>query len=295
MIVLCDGHARAEVHPTDGAAIGRYDLTGPDGDVLPIFQTAHSPGREGPFRHGLNLLAPFSNRISGGGFSHENRFYPLERNTPGPYPIHGNAFQLPWTVVETSSRSTALHLRSDGPGAYRYDAAVVYRLVAGALSVTLTVVNRAPHSLPYGVGLHPWFVRTSDACLRLQATGYWSETADHLPDTYRRTSGDARFDFARGSALPRDFFNNALTGWDGRASLIWPARSLSVDIVASPPLGTVILYSPSAESDFVCIEPVSHSVDAHNRHEPGSAPPQILQPGEGLVAAASFTPRGLDE
>ena len=112
MIVLSDGQARAEVHPADGAAIGRYDLTAADGEMLPIFQTAPSPVRPGPLRHGLNLLVPFSNRISGGGFSHEGRFHPLERNTPGPYPIHGNAFQTPWTVVETSPHSAVLRLAS---------------------------------------------------------------------------------------------------------------------------------------------------------------------------------------
>ncbi len=295
MIVLSDDFARVEIHPSDGAAIGRYDLTRPDGELLPILQTAPSPGRAGPLRHGLNLLVPFSNRISGGGFSHEGHFYPLERNTPGPYPIHGNAFQLPWTVSQATSRSTTLKLVSDGPGAFRYDATVAYSLENGALSVRLTVVNRAAHSLPFGAGLHPWFVRTPDAQLMMQAAGYWTETEDHLPDSYRPTMGDARFDFGEGGQLPSDFFNTAITGWNGRATLAWPARKLCVDIVAAPPLSTVILYSPSVESDFVCIEPVSHSVDSHNRHVPGSAPPQILQPEEALAVVASFTPRAFDE
>jgi aldose 1-epimerase len=295
MIVLSDNCARVEIHPSDGAAIGRYDLTRPDRERLPILQTAPSPGRAGPFRHGLNLLVPFSNRISGGGFSHDGRFYPLEPNTPGPYPIHGNAFQLPWTVSRVASQSATLNLVSDGPGAFRYDATVAYSLGNGALFVRLTVVNRAVHSLPFGAGLHPWFVRTPDARLSMHATGYWTETEDHLPDSFRQTAGDARFDFGNGSNLPSDFVNNAITGWNGRATLGWPARKLCIDIVAAPPLSTVILYSPSPASDFVCIEPVSHSVDAHNRHGPGSAPPQVLQPEEELVVVASFTPRALHE
>jgi aldose 1-epimerase len=55
----------------------------------------------------------------------------------------------------------------------------------------------------------------------------------------------------------------------------------------------VILYSPSAAADYVCIEPVSHSVDAHNRTDAGTAPPQILAPGERLTASAAITPYAL--
>lgn len=294
MIVLDDGRARAEVHPGDGAAVGRYDLVGTNGEALPIFQTAPAPGRKGPYVHGLNLLVPFSNRISGGGFSHGGRFYPLERNTADRYPIHGNAFMLPWTVAETSPHSAALSLRSDGPGPFRYDAKVIYRLADGTLVVELMVVNRAAQSLPYGAGLHPWFVRTRDARLTMSAAGYWTTTADHLPDTYRLTAGDRRFDFARGAPVPPDFVNNAFTAWDGRATLTWPSWKLSVDIVAAPPLTTAIVYSPSDEADFICIEPVSHSVDAHNRRDAGSTPPQILEPGEALTVTASFQPKVLE-
>jgi aldose 1-epimerase len=290
MIVLDDGRARVEVHPENGAAIGRYDFIGPDGEVLPIFQTVATPGRQGSFAAGLNLLIPFSNRISGGGFRHDGMFYPLERNTADPYPIHGNAFTAAWTVRESAQHRASLNLVSDGPGPFRYEAEVTYALEAGALRTRLAVVNRAAMSLPFGAGLHPWFVRTGDTRLTMGAAGYWTETADHLPEAYLPTAGDSRFDFSGGRALPETFFNNALTGWDGRAVLAWPDRRLAVNIAAPPPLTTLILYSPSATANFVCIEPVSHSVDAHNRSDGGTALPQILMPGEALTAEAVIRP-----
>lgn len=289
MIVLDDGRAQVEVHPEAGAAIGRYDLIGTDG-MLPIFQTVRPPRNGSDVPPGLMLLIPFSNRISGGGFQHAGVFHPLERNAADPYPIHGNALALPWTLAEATARRAVLTLSSDGPGPFRYDAEIAYGLEGGALTTRLAVTNRAAIGLPFGVGLHPWFVRTPQARLTMNAAGYWSETADHLPDAYLPTAGDARFDFAPGRALPETFFNNAFTGWDGRATLAWPERGLAVDIVASPPLTTAILYSPSAEAEFVCIEPVSHSVDAHNRTDPGTAPPQVLQSGETLTAEAAFRP-----
>jgi aldose 1-epimerase len=290
--VLEDGRARVDVHPKAGAAVGRYDLT-LGGELLPIFQTAPSPERPGPFALGLNLLVPFSNRISGGGFRHDGVFHSLERNTADPYPLHGNAFALPWRIREETANRAALTLESDGPGPFRYDAEVAYSLIEGALTTRLTVINRSEASLPFGAGLHPWFVRSSQARLTMNAAGYWTETVDHLPDAYLPLAGDARFDFLEGRALPETFFNNAVTGWNGRATLEWPDRGLAVEIVASPPLTTAILYSPSAAADYVCIEPVSHSVDAHNRSGPGTAPPQVLQPGEALVVEATIRPYSL--
>ena len=115
MIVLDDGLARAEVHPDQGAAVGRYELRGKHGNLEPIFQTAASIGRGGPFALGLNLLIPFSNRISGGGFRHDGVFHALERNAADPYPIHGNAFSLPWSIRETTANRAVLTLKSEKP------------------------------------------------------------------------------------------------------------------------------------------------------------------------------------
>jgi aldose 1-epimerase len=293
VIVLSDGRGRAEVHPQMGAAIGRYDFTMPNGEVVPIFQTAPSTGRGGPFALGMNLLAPFSNRISGGGFAHEGQFHRLGRNGHGPYPVHGNAFMLPWTVVAARENAVRLRLHSDGPGPFRYDAEVNYVLSDGTLNMRLAIVNRASGSLPYGAGFHPWFVRSPETRLAMATAGYWTETEDHLPHSYRRSAGDAELDFSSSRALPRGWLNTAFTGWNGEASLEWPDRALAVHISAPQPLRTVILYSLSATADFICVEPVSHSVDAHNRSEPGTARPQVLAPGATLVAATTITPHAL--
>lgn len=290
MIALRDSRAYAEVHPDAGGAIGRYDFKSADGRMLPIFQTAAAAGRQGPFSLGLNLLVPFSNRISRGGFRYENVFHPLERNTAGPYPIHGNAFTLPWTLRETAANAVSLTLMSDGPGPFRYEAKVTYSLSGGALSMRLMVVNRGGITLPFGLGLHPWFVRDPETRLTMAAAGYWTETDDHLPGFYRPVAGDEDFDFSQGRRLPEAFLNNAFIGWDGRAIVAWPRRGLAVEITASPPLTTAILYSPSAAADYVCLEPVSHSVDAHNRSDAGTALPQVLAPGDGLVVEANLAP-----
>jgi aldose 1-epimerase len=290
MLVLDDGRASAEVHPETGAAIGRYDLFRADGSVVPVFQTGPHQSRFGPYALGLNLLVPFSNRISGGGFRHDGAFHRLERNGPGPYPIHGNGLSESWTVADSTERSATLELRSTGPGSFRYDAQIHYRLDEGALSASLRVVNWAGMALPYGAGFHPWFVRTPQAKLTLHADGFWTETHDHLPDTYHRTAGDPVFDFSSGRTLPSAFTNTVLTGWQGRAVLDWPETGGGVEIEAAKPLTKLIIYSPSIEADFICIEPVSQSVDGHNMSGPGVSPPQVLRPRDTLDVGIRITP-----
>ena len=290
LIVIRDDFAAAEIHPDQGAAVGRYDIVRPGGEVLPVFQTSPHPRRAGPYALGLNLLIPFSNRISGGGFWHEGTFYRLERNTAGPHPIHGNAFEAAWTVRESTATSATLDLHSEGPGPFRYDAAVTYSLLAGALYTRLVIKNLASKSLPFGAGFHPWFVRTAETRLTMRTAGYWTETADHLPDRFVVTRDDPEFDFSRPKRLPSTWMNTAFTGWEREATLTYPDRKLAVEITAEEPLTTVIAYSPSDAPDFVCVEPVSHSVDAHNRTGPGTAPLQVLEPGAVLTVEATIRP-----
>jgi aldose 1-epimerase len=289
-LTLTDGRSRAEVHPATGAAIRRYDVL-VDGVWQSIFDASADGGRAGPFALGCNLLLPFSNRIAGGGFRHEGRFHALEPNLPGSrYPIHGNAFAESWTVVEAHPATAALHLDSSGPGPFRYAAEFTCSLRDGALAMALAARNTGAHSLPFGAGFHPWFVRTPGTRLTMRTAGAWAEDEEHLPTTFHPTGDPDGLEFSGGAPLPAGWINNAFTGWDGVARIDWPDRGLSATIQAEPPLTTAIVYSPSADSGFFCLEPVSHSVDAHNRSGPGTAPPQVLAPGETLTACMTITP-----
>ena len=58
-------------------------------------------GRTAPFALACNLLAPFSNRISGGFDWRGSRRIELAPNLRGEsLPIHGDAFQRPWEVAK---------------------------------------------------------------------------------------------------------------------------------------------------------------------------------------------------
>src|SRR5262249_11836912 len=128
------------------------------------------------------VLVPWSNRVSGGGFSFRGKRYRLDPNLEGePYPIHGNGFALPWDVVDRAPTTAVLSLDSNGPGPFRYAATLSYGVAEGALSMSLAVENTGEEALPFGLGFHPWIVRTPETRLQAAAAGVWLEDDRHLP------------------------------------------------------------------------------------------------------------------
>ena len=97
-LTISDGAAEAVIVPDLGAGLAAYDLLSPSGR-MPLFRPCRDLARAGPFDLALNLLVPWSNRISGGGFPFNGRFHPLAANVAGErYPIHGNGFSSRWRV-----------------------------------------------------------------------------------------------------------------------------------------------------------------------------------------------------
>jgi aldose 1-epimerase len=237
---------------------------------------------DGPFALSCNLLVPFSNRISGGGFVYEGSQYSLAANLPGEAsPIHGDGFQRPWQTVELTEVRAELRLGSGEIGPFRHSATVSYEVSQGSLETRLAVTNTGDLALPFGLGLHPWFPRDDDTRLQFCATGHWPETPDHLPATRAPLPFAAGCPWQKPAPLPQGWINCGFSGWDGRAEITQGKAAMSLQIVSAG-LGTALLYSPSASAGFFCLEPVSHPVDAHNLSgQPGLA---RLQPGDTLSA-----------
>lgn len=279
MITLRAGQATASVLPDMGG--GMAGLRVGDRPVLRVWD-----GSDDPFKLAMNLLLPFSNRISG-GFPFEGVQHALSPNLEGePFPIHGDAFQKSWKVRHLATDSVTLTLTDGAFGPFRYHARVRYELSRSTLSVSLGLTSLAPMPLPYGLGLHPWFPRASDTRLQFAARSYWPETEDHLPAVASAIDVPRDLDFGTSRALPHGWINAGFSGWPGAARLDQGRDAVSVDLSAEA-LSTAILYSPDATADVFCFEPVSHPVDAHNlKGHPGLA---ILDTNQGLSGVLRIT------
>ena len=293
-IVLNDSQGKLVIDPMVGGALVDYDFKGPQG-WIPILRPGNSFKRSGPFSLGCNVLLPFANRISGGGFKTPLGQLKLSPNLVGePFPIHGNAFQEPWQIIRVAEDEVYLTLQSEGPSRFRYSAQLRYKLEEGILNMELDVINQAEETLPYGIGFHPWLAREEDSQLQFNAVGCWLEDSQHLPTEHVIPGSGPSSDFRERSGFPHGLLNNAYTGWDGIAELIRPQHGLNVHVKAADPLSCLQIYSPSVDADFVCIEPVNHTVDAlNNVGKPGTVCPQWLEKYECLSATCSVEPMEL--
>ncbi|MDB5563047.1 MAG: hypothetical protein JWN11_2465 [Hyphomicrobiales bacterium] len=283
---ISDGVVEAVITPAMGAGLRRFDYIA-RGMREPLFRPEPEGGARRPFDLASIVLVPWSNRVSGGGFSFGGTRYPLEPNLTGEvFPVHGNGFSSAWQITEQSRRMAVLTLESTGPGPFRYAAELAYGVGGGRLTMSLDVENRGDATLPFGVGFHPWLVRSPETQLLAPAQAVWLEDERHLPLGDRPTTIPSDWDFATFGPLPAGFINNAFTGWNGKASTVWPERGLRLDIEAAPPLSDFIVYSPGAAADFFCFEPVSHPVDAFNL--PGQPGLTVLEPGQTVAATATF-------
>ena len=291
-IVLNDNQGKLVIDPLMGGAVVSYDFKTSQGSI-PILKPGYSFHRSGPFSLGCNVLIPFANRISSGGFETPQGILPLSPNLPEEsFPIHGNGFQVPWQVSQVQNHEICLTLQSNGPSRFQYSAQLRYVLKLGLLQMELAVTNEAEEVLPYGLGFHPWLAREANSQLRFNAIGCWLEDLEHLPTEHVSPGSSSSKDFSVEHDFPSSLLNNAYTGWDGIADLIRPQYGLTVQVTAENPLSCLQIYSPAAEADFVCIEPVNQTVDAlNNVGKPGIICPEWLENGECLSVKCCIEPR----
>ena len=284
-LLLANARHRLEVVPEAGGAIIRFDAVTAAG-ARPILVPRGPDADPDRFDFGLNLLAPFSNRISAGGFSFAKAFHRLAPNLPSEaFPIHGDALTAKWSVGKASASMIRLLHHAGSFGPFRYAAEVSYELADEGLRATLTLTNLG-EPLPFGAGFHPWFPRLGVTSLAFQAAQMWEEDERHLPTRLVALQGDQDPGFADGASLPAGWINNAFVGWNGRATIGQPELGIAVSIEASPLLSTALVYSPNADADFFCFEPVSHPVDAHNM--PGQPGLVVLENGASLSASLTL-------
>src|SRR5688572_10054678 len=290
---LENADAIVEVLPRLGGAIGAFDLkTGPD--RLPIFRP-WTGAWENPRAYASSPMLPWFNRIKGGGFSFRGKFYPIAQNDPlEPFPIHGDGWHSPWDVLEYSPDSITLRLRSTAIPPFDYEAIQVISLVGSSLDMLLSVKHLGDEPIPYGLGQHPWFVRTPETTLEARAAGVWPEQPPDFPEKPVPEPIPAHWDFSRAKPLPTDFIDNGFAGWDGRARIAWPDRRAAVDIVADPGVHFYHVYSLGADCPFFCFEPVRNENNAFGKPgTPAENGLRVLAPGEETSLRVSFTAGGL--
>jgi aldose 1-epimerase len=264
-IVLSAHGFRLSVAPDFGANITGMDWIDEAGRVVPILRTCnddqlvpHTPSPVGCFP-----MAPFANRIDGGIFSFGGRIHVLPVNRPDEnVAIHGlSRFESFDLISHTDSTLSLLHrYRGD---VFAYDLAQEFRLDPSGVSTQLTIINQGDR-MPFGLGLHPYFVREETARLHFRASFLSQAEERHLPARFISSQSGPKF--SAGALLDElDDFDGHYASWEPRCAVLdRPGAGIRVILSAAGAFSNLHVYVPPG-GGFVCIEPVSHVPDVHNR------------------------------
>ncbi|MGF6841366.1 aldose 1-epimerase [Paraburkholderia youngii] len=285
-ITLANSQLRLDVAPTLGGGVTRFDWRD-DGALTPIFRRCSQVGVDTePNQLACYPLLPYSNRIGGGHFSVGGRRVEVPRNrAEEPLPIHGDGWLAQWEVLDAGREHVRLALERSEGKPYAFRATQTYTLDGPTLVIALEIENAGRETLPFGLGVHPFFVRDADTELSAAAGGLWLSGDDWLP--VRHVPAPPAWQFGVAYPLPETIVNHAFTGWSGQAAVVWPKRRLSLNIAADTDY--YVLYTPPGE-DFFCFEPVDHPINAMNlaggASENGMT---LLKRGERLTRTFRFT------
>lgn len=257
-----------------GAAILRLTDRRSGGEIL-------RPSPKGVSASGdcaLFPMLPLANRVAGNAFSWQGKTYRLPASpVDEQFFLHGDGWLLPWRQLESTKNYVTLVLESRVEGLYHYRALLTYGLWGNLFSAMLQLTHLAEVPFPYGVGFHPFFTRQPDTQAQFDCDGYWPEGQFHLPGKWQSTL-PAALDFQR-AGVPQGWINNAFSGWSGQAQLWTPTTEQRITLLSHAPY--LMVYQPESQSGFICLEPQTHPVNAHNHPQlPGL---RVLGTGESMT------------
>lgn len=230
-------------------------------------------------------LVPIGNRVSDNAFVFDGRQYQLSKNSSeSPFYLHGDGWLASWALESVADESIAMSLRhrSSKKSPYDYLAKQRIRLDGRSLILELVITN-CGETLPFGLGLHPYFPGTSDMQLCAKAGIFWTLDERNLPkDRFPLTKTDY---FGQLSSMVSGL-DNCFSDWDGVAQIVYPEKELRIEISCSESFKHYLVYSP-AEQDYFCFEPMTHVPNCLNMLDYGSM--QILQKGETLSGELRLT------
>jgi len=262
---------------------------------------------------GIPFLAPWANRIPGGGFHANGQWYAFNeslgvlRMHPEHVAIHGmlTSSNL-WQVTDVGADSTAAwvvshlefwrypSLMANWPFAHEYE--MTYRLAGGELEVSVAVKNLSAEAMPLVIGFHPYF--TIPGVPRAECVAHIPAGTAVVVDERLCATGEMR-----PNTLPDptplaihvldDGFTDLVrdSGADGPATFWMEGVGRRIEVSFGPKWQVGVVYAPSGR-EFICFEPMAAITNGINLASEGKYPAlQSVAPGD--VWRESFRVRAL--
>jgi aldose 1-epimerase len=162
-----------------------------------------------------------------------------------------------------------------------------FRLSLRGISVTYTIENQGNEEIPFGFGLHPYFMKLSgeqNTFVSIPADSVMEATPELLPTGKLIEVKSTPYDLNAPKAIGELDLDHVFTGIHrgAYARIEYRDLGITVDLEATPEFSHAVLYSPRGE-DFFCLENQTCSTDAHNLFDKGftgQSGLKTVKPGE---------------
>ncbi|MBI4639343.1 MAG: aldose 1-epimerase [Candidatus Tectomicrobia bacterium] len=262
----------------------------------PILEPVHfEEFRQRPTSYGNPILFPFPNRIRDGTFSFRGKPYVVNP------PRHGFVRDKRWNVLGTgASDQEGAWIRSgleatqyreeilkQFPFPFRIE--VTYRLKESALEMETVAQNRGEEVMPLGFGIHSYFRRPEKGTIQVPAQKWW-ELIDALP-TGNLLNVEGQYDLRQPSDVTRvvldDIFTDLIPDSDGLVRCLLNDQQRGMQTVVefdAKQFPHVVIFTPPAPRQAICIEPYTCPTDAFNLYDRRIESNVILLPPKESVS-----------
>lgn len=300
IIVLETARLRLELFPAGGGAITRLARRSSAGRWVELMRPTSAEGiaRREPLLMSCFPLVPYCDLVTGGGFDFGGVHYHLPRNHPGiADPIHGEGWISEWQSLNVSEHEATLELnhRAAQEGfPFAYTASLRFLLGEDRLLVGISVRNDDPRPMPAGIGIHPYFQRTSDTMVRVNCARVWP--AEAVTKRLPAIPVPSEWDFRAPRTLGEVDLDNSFAWWDCRYDIEWRSERTRLTVTADPIFRNLLIFVPKG-GDHFCMEPISNAMDAFNLAHLGieGHNVSVVQPGHVLTGEVLFQPGDITE
>ena len=240
-------------------------------------------------------MIPYASFIQDGHFPYLGITRKVEKNSPiSKNPMHGDVWRSPLQVEtqnEHSIKLTYQHNKNKGYP-FSYTAKVEYKLKDDSFEIIETLENDSVLPMPFGMGIHPFFVKDPDTQISFNAPKIWYRGDD--PILGHPYTAPKNFDFKEAKSVPANGCNMSFGSWDSKAFIDYPSKNIHIDILADNSFRHLVLFSPKGKN-FFCLEPVTNTPDAFNLASLGIVGTgiQSLGPQQTLSGKIKFIMKGL--
>ncbi|MEM9015002.1 MAG: hypothetical protein AAGB02_07830 [Pseudomonadota bacterium] len=254
---------RCSIAPELGGAITR--LRWRQSDIFRPAETLSSLAAD-PRAAACYFCIPWFGRLSGELDRADSR-YAIALTCPvaePDYPLHGHGWVTPWNVAEIAPAAAELsfkHRPSPNKFPWAFTGGLRFRASSEAFEIELSIRNSDNDPMPFGLGIHPFFPRTADTRLKLNAKRCWRPPDGPLTTT----PPELTFDEER--PLPQRSVDETLCACAPIATI----TQRSCEITVSSMAVHKHLFAP-ADDEYFCLEPITQL--------PGKFGADRLAPGE---------------